>query len=180
MTKQEFATWAMALKTYYSKEQLLPNTQAMELWYRELQDIPIEVADAALRKWVATNKWSPTIAEIRETAANVKNGELPDWGEGWEQVQRAIRHYGYMEPGKAMASFDPITKQCVQRLGFVNLCRSENPTADRANFRQCYEIIVKREQTRQQVALPLQETIKQLQSIYADSELLRLEGGHDD
>ena len=179
MTKQEFATWAMALKTYYAKEQLLPNPQAMELWFRELQDIPVEVADAALRKWVSTNKWSPTIAEIREVAANVRNGELPDWSEGWEQVQSAIRKFGYMEPRKAMESFDPITRECVKRLGFVKLCQSENSTADRANFRQCYEILVQREQTRQQVALPLQQTIKQLQMIYSD-ERLKLEGGNGD
>jgi hypothetical protein len=57
MTKQEFATFAMALKTYYPREQILPNQQAMELWYRELQDIPMQVAEATLRKWVSTNKW---------------------------------------------------------------------------------------------------------------------------
>lgn len=33
MTKKEFAKIAMALKTYYPKESLLPNEQAMELWF---------------------------------------------------------------------------------------------------------------------------------------------------
>ena len=86
--------FAMALRTYYPKEQLLPNQQAMELWYRELCDIPYNVAEAALRKWVATNKWSPTIADLREMAATVTEGEMPDWGEGWEQVLKAIKKYG--------------------------------------------------------------------------------------
>lgn len=164
MDKQEFATLAMAIRTYYPKENILPNKEAMQLWFRELHDIPYQVAEAALRKWVSTNKWSPSIAEIRETAANIQNGDIPDWGEGWEQVCTAIRKYGSYEPRKAMESLDPLTRQCVERLGFRNLCMSENPMADRANFRQCYEILAKREQTRQQVALPLQNVIKQIQS----------------
>ena len=165
MDKTEFGLFASALRTYYPKEdKLLPNKQAMELWFRELQDIPFQVAEAALRKWVSTNKWSPSIAEIREMAATIKNGDIPDWGEGWEEVQRAIRKHGMYDVKGAMDSFTPLTRQAVERLGFRNICVSENPVAERANFRQCYEILAKREQTRQQVALPLQDTIRQLQS----------------
>jgi hypothetical protein len=164
MDKQEFSTLAMAIRTYYPKENILPNAPAMELWFRELQDIPFQVAEAALRKWVSTNKWSPSIAEIREMAANVRNGDIPDWGEGWEEVQRAIRKHGMYNVKDAMDSFTPLTRQVVERLGFRNICVSENPMAERANFRQCYEILAKREQTRQQVALPLQSVIKQIQA----------------
>ena len=162
MTKQEFATLAMAIRTYYPKEQILPNQQAMELWYRELQDIPADVAEAALRKWVATNKWSPSIAELRETAAEVRNGEIPDWGEGWEKVLTAIRRFGSYREREALDSLDPMTRTCVQRLGFRNICMSENISHDRANFRMMYESLAEREQARQQIALPLQEVISQL------------------
>lgn len=64
MDKKEFATFAMALKTYYPRETLLPNTQAMELWYKQLQNLPLVVAEIALEKWVATNKWSPSISDL--------------------------------------------------------------------------------------------------------------------
>lgn len=164
MNEKEFATLSMAIRTYYPKENILPNKEAMQLWFRELQDIPFPVAEASLRKWVSTNKWSPSIADIRELSANVQNGDIPDWGEGWEEVQRAIRKHGMYNVKGAMDSFTPLTRQVVERLGFRNICVSENPMAERANFRQCYEILAKREQTRQQVALPLQDTIKQLQS----------------
>ena len=173
MDKKEFSMFAMALKTYYPKEQLLPNQQAMELWFRELQDIPFTVAEAALRKWVSTQKWSPSIAEIREMTVNVQYGEIPDWGEGWEQVMYAIRRYGIYRPKEALDSLDPLTRQCVERLGFRELCMSENITADRANFRMCYETLAKRQQTDQQLALPLQKVISQIQT----NGLLKLEGG---
>lgn len=162
MDKPEFQVFASALRTYYSKENLLPNAQAMELWFRQLQDIPYPVAEATLNKWVATNKWSPSIAEIRELATEIQYGKLPDWGEGWEQVNKAIRRFGYYSPKEALESLDPITREVVKRLGFTNLCLSENPAADRANFRQCFEIVAKRNHENNVLPLPLQETIKQL------------------
>ena len=164
LDKKEFGLLASALRTYYPRETLLPNQQAMELWFRELHDIPFPVAEAALRKWVNTNKWSPSIAEIREMAANVQNGDIPDWGEGWEEVQRAIRKYGMYNVREAMDSFTPLTRKTVERLGFRNICVSENPMSERANFRQCYEILAKREQMDQQVALPLRKAIQQIQA----------------
>lgn len=163
MDKKEFSTFAMALRTYYPKEQILPNQQAMELWYRELQDIPYAVAEAGLRKWVSTNKWSPTIADIREMTSEVQHGNIADWGEGWEQVIMAIRKYGSYRIPEAMESFDPITRQCVERLGFRNICMSENIAADRANFRMMYEQIAERKKKESQMPLPLQQLIQGMQ-----------------
>lgn len=162
MDKQEFGFFASALRTYYSKESLLPNNQAMELWFRQLQDIPFPVAEAALNKWVATNKWSPSIAEIRELAAEIRNGKLSDWGEAWEETCKAIKRFGFYRPKEALESLSPLTRKTVNLLGWNNLCLSENVTADRANFRQCYETVAKREQENNVLPLPLQETIKRL------------------
>lgn len=164
MDKQEFSKWVMALKTYYPREQLLPNNQAIELWYQALKDIPMQVAEAALRKWVATSKWSPTIAEIREMCVDVKRGDAPDWSDGWAQVQLAIRRYGQYNPKDAMAMLDPITRETVRRIGFYNLCVSENPTSDRKQFRDTFEIMAKREQMRLQLPIELQGDIKSIQA----------------
>jgi len=156
MDKKEFALFAAALKTYYPKEQLLPNTQSMELWFRQLQDIPYQVAELALNKWVATNKWSPSIAEIREQAAAIKCGEKPLWSDGWEEVIRAIKSYGSYRETEALQSMTETTRQAVKRLGFRNLCMSENIMADRANFRMIFEQIADREHETKQ--LPVQLT----------------------
>lgn len=177
MTKQEFGLFVSALKTYYSKEQnLLPNQQAMELWYRELQDIPFPVAEAALRKWVNTNKWSPSIAEIREITVNIVEGDALTWGESWERAVNAIRRFGSYRPQEALESLDPMTRKCVESLGYRELCISENPMADRANFRMVFETFEKREKTKKQLSLPLQQAINQIQA----SGLMRLgDGGLD-
>ena len=173
MTKQEFSKWVMALKTFYPREQLLPNAQAIELWYQELHDIPMQVAEAALRKWVATSKWSPTIAEIREMCVDVKRGDAPDWSDGWAQVQLAIKRFGQYNPKEAMAMLDPITREAVRRIGFYNLCVSENPTSDRKQFRDTFEIMAKREQMRLQLPIELQDGIRSIQAEFK----LMIEGG---
>lgn len=174
MNKQEFAILADALRTYYPREALLPNAAALELWYRELKDIPYPVAEAALRKWVSTNKWSPSIAEIRETAANIAHGDTPDWGEAWAETLRAIRRFGIYRPKEALESLEPLTRQCVERLGFRELCLSENIGNDSARFRDLYKALAQRQKTEQQLPLPLQETIKLIQFKGMDGQPLLL------
>ena len=159
MTKKDFGLFVMALKTYFPREQLLPNEQAVELWYRQLQDLDYRIAEAARNEWVATQKWSPSIADIRELAARIRFGEVPDWGEGWRKTMKAIRMYGYYRPEQAMDSLDDLTRETVRRLGFQTLCLSENQEADRANFRKIYEQLADRKIRDAQISEKLRDLI---------------------
>lgn len=168
MTRQEFWQFAAAIRTYYSRENILPNEQAMELWFRQLQDIPFQVAEAILAKWVATNKWSPSIADIRDSMAEIQNGgPADDWGEAWDQAMTAIRRFGSYDEDGALASLPPLTRETVRRLGYKSLCWSENQVADRANFRQVYEILSKRKVETDKIPLPVRETLKALTASFA-------------
>lgn len=158
MNKKEFSLLASALRTYYPREKLLPNEQAIELWYNQLQDIPYNVATATLNKWVAIEKWSPSIADIRQLATEMLNGATKDWGDGWEQVELAIRRYGIYREAEALEQMDDLTRQAVKRLGFKNLCLSDNMQADRANFRMIYEQLAERKE--KEAVIP--EKLKQL------------------
>lgn len=160
MNRNEFAIFAAALKTYYPREQLLPNKQSMELWYQRLADIPFNVAEAALNKWVTTNKWSPSIADIREEASQIQYGDIPDWGEAWHNVNRVIMKHGSYNPKAAMDELDDLTRECVKRLGFKNLCMSTNQMADRSNFRVIYEQLANRKRLEEQLPPALQELIQ--------------------
>lgn len=162
MNKKEFSIFASALRTYYPKEKLLPNEQAMELWYNQLKDIPYNVASATLEKWVAIEKWSPSIADLRKTAVEIVNGTTYDWGEGWGQVEKAIRKYGMYNEAEAMESMDDITRQTVKRLGFINICTSDNYQADRANFRMIYEQLAEKKEKDSQVPTRLKALIDKM------------------
>lgn len=166
MTKKEFATFVCALKTYYSKEEkLLANDQAIELWYEQLKDIPCKVAELALNKWVATNKWSPAISDIRAYAAGIAMGNIPDWGEGWETVLESIRRYGYYRQPEGMryiAEHNRIAFRCTERIGYETLCLSENIGIERANFRNMYEQYAERERIERQIPGDIQMAIDRI------------------
>lgn len=151
MTIEEFGQIAKALRHYYPRESLMPNQEAVALWYDELQDLDAKAVKAALRKWVATNKWSPSIAEIRESVVEFTTPKIKDWSEAFEDARQAIRRYGSYNPQEAMESLDDLTRETVKRMGYHDMCMSENHAADRANFRMIYETLAKREREDRQV-----------------------------
>ena len=169
-----------ALRTYYPRETLLPNKQAAELWYMELKDLPYDVAMMALREHVHTSKWSPSISELREKAAEIQNGKAADWGEGWQKTMEAIRRKGMYREQEALESMDEITRATVERLGYQNLCLSENQTADRARFKDIYEQIAERKKWESHLPDALKIAIKNAQAgkaIEQAADKMRLEGG---
>lgn len=159
MTRQEFGKVAMAIRTYYPKERILPDDYAIELWYDSLKDLPYEVVTGAVRKWSESNQWSPTIADIRSTCASIKNGEFKPWEDGWQEVCNAIRKYGYMREGEALHSLSDITRKIVMRMDYQYLCASENIMADRANFRDIYNNMVNKQRQREQLSPAIRSMI---------------------
>ena len=170
MNKQEFSKIAMAIKTYYPNQNLLPNQQAMELWYLQLQDIPYKVCMAVVNKWVALNKWAPTIADIRENAISVFDGDQKDWSEAWQDVLLNIREYGYHRAEDGLEELTGVTRQTVERLGYTRLCHSENIMADRANFRDIYNELSKREAQEKQIPKQLLEHINNIRMLEVKDE----------
>lgn len=171
MTRDEFATWSMLLKTAYPRESLLPNKQAVEMWYRMLCHIPYNVAEAVLQKWLGTHKWPPTIAEILEESSQLMGETPPDWSEGWLEVQKAFGKFGIYDSKRALESMSPITAETVRRLGWTNLCLSVNHEADRASFRHCYEIMCKREKEDRQLPPGLKQLLGKIGEHYGNLSL---------
>lgn len=162
MTKAEFITFAAAMRTYYPRENIFPNQQAIELWFAQLADIPKNVLDLALSSWVATQKWSPSIADLREKAAEIEGKTPGDWSDGWDKVQKAIKYFGRYRQAEALESMDEITRQTVSRMGFIELCNSENVAADRANFRTIYQSIAERKKRENQIPVEVMALIEQV------------------
>lgn len=144
MTKNEFSVIAATIRTAYSWAKLLENEQALEIWYRKLNDIPADVLAVVVDRWLETKNQPPTIADLRAEAAKTVNGESLLWSDGWEQVRKAISRYGYMQREAALASMDEITAETVRRLGWQQICESENVDTLRANFRMTFESLAKR------------------------------------
>ena len=141
----------------------------MELWFNQLQDIPYQVAEVILNKWVALNKWSPSIADIREQAAGLVQDGVKDWGDAWRDAIKAIHTYGSYQELEALESLDEITREAVRRVGYRTMCFSENISVERANFRIIYEQLEQREKQNAQIPQKLKAIISKMPAL--------LEGG---
>lgn len=151
MSRQEFAVIAAALGSAYGEKRYMQSKQDADLWYSMLKDIDYAVCETAVRQLIATVKFHPTIAEIREKAAMLKTDTIRDWSEAWGSVVYAIRRYGMYREQEAVEGLDSLTAKCVRYLGYQNLCLSESPETDRANFRMMYQNLAKREQEDRQL-----------------------------
>ena len=174
MTYDEFKILAKGMKAVYTQQTFLPDAAAFNIWYQLLQDIDYKIANAAIQKYMLTSKFPPTIADIREQAASVVSGEKPLWSDGWEEVVRAIKNYGSYGQKEAMESMSEITRMAVRRMGYIDLCRSENPVADRANFRMIFEQIAEREQKQNQLPVSLKNLIEEVKRKEIEYESERL------
>ena len=162
MEREQFKILCKGMKAVYLQETFLPDADAFNIWFSLLGDLEYSVLNAAIQKHMLTNKFPPTIAELREAATTIRAGDAPDWGEGWEKVLNAIRYFGSYRETEAIATLDDITATCVKRLGWRNICMSENINVDRANFRMIYEQIAERRKEKNLLPPALNNTIKLL------------------
>jgi hypothetical protein len=163
MTKDEFKILAKGLKAVYTYPSFLPDADSLEIWFQLLKDLPYEVCNVAIQKYMMTETKIPTPADIRNLCSSVMAGDKPLWSDGWDEVMRAMRRYGSYNELEALESMSDITKQCVRRLGYQNLCRSEEIGVDRANFRMIFEQIANREHEKQKLPSGMQQLIASIQ-----------------
>lgn len=170
MNKREFSKIADAIRTYYPKDNPFVNGAAIQLWYEEFKELSYEDVAIALRRHVNTSKWCPTIAELKEAVVINTAGEK-DWGDAWKECLEAIHKYGRNREEEAMENMSTLTRLVVKRLGYKDLCNSEDQMADRANFRMVFEQVSKNEYEKAALPYGLQKQIAKI----GDTQLL-LEG----
>lgn len=183
MTEEQFGIFLGIIKAAYPKDKLfaLDGDAMKDVWYRLLSDLDGNVVKAAAIKWVSTEKWPPSIADIRSLCVDIKEGVDPDaWSKAWEQVNKMIQKYGYYRPDesyKELDAVDPLATEAIKRLGYCHVCMSENQVAERANFRDIYLQLAKRKKEESQIPKQLRMTIDGMRNLrIAGNDLKQLEG----
>lgn len=117
----------------------------LAVYVRTLADLDPQILDAAAADCISRLKFFPTVAEIREAAAQVASLRFgpPSPGEAWAEVVSAIREVGSW--GSPSWSHPRIGEAVRQVGGWRNLCLSENQAADRARFLEIYAEASRRE-----------------------------------
>ena len=126
----------------YPNTEVTPQTVAM--YVRLLQDIPPDELQTVVDQAVATSRFLPTIAELRDMRHSLARLGAPTWADAWDAVQREIRRVG----SYGLPRFDdPLTERAVKAMGWKAICASDNPATDRAQFRDMYNALAEREET---------------------------------
>lgn len=159
MTAKEFGFLADAIKTYFPRDNVLPTENAMRLWYSELKDIPYQLAHTALRKYVSTNKFAPTIADIREQVAelNDQNEEELHETAAWSLVLKAIRrstYYSEEEFAKLPATVQRAVASPKQLREWATLedVDGKTLTVIQSNFQRTFRVEQQRERERNKLS----------------------------
>lgn len=97
MEREEFKILVKAMKAVYAQPTFIPDADAFNVWYGLLQDLSYEQANLAIQKYMATEKFPPTIADIRTKATEIITPAEESMSElqAWALVQKAIRNSGY-------------------------------------------------------------------------------------
>jgi hypothetical protein len=134
MTRSEVAKLVAVLCCAYPNAKISADTSTV--YENMLADLEVGLANAAVKRLLATAKWIPTIAEIRSAVLEAQHGASRPGGDAWGDVLQAVHRFGmYREP----VFTDSTVTRCVKQLGWTEICQSENQQADRARFIELYD-----------------------------------------
>lgn len=134
------AVLLIAFPAQGSKLSETQQTQLAEVFADTLGDLSYGQCNAAIRVLIQTRQFMPTVSEIRTAVLDLERGPVRSGGDAWGSVLQAMKSKGaHRSPGVDFTFDDPVVAHCVQRLGWRDLCLSENTVADRARFIELYD-----------------------------------------
>jgi hypothetical protein len=94
VTREQVKTMLAYMTTVYTAR-LMPEVTAtvIDVWWELLQDIPFELAEPAIKKLASTERFPPTIADIRAAVTHVPE-EDTSAEEAWSKMYGAILKFG--------------------------------------------------------------------------------------
>lgn len=110
---EDFKVVMKILTTAYPQQNFIKDEYAFNLWYKALQDIPYPTLNKAVTNYIMTNKFPPTIADIRELSYRLSNAAPMLGPAAWNQLIRALRQAYAPDSEKIWEQLPDITKQIV-------------------------------------------------------------------
>lgn len=167
MTKKQFDLLRLAIKAAYPGHPVMPDENSTKLWYAMLGDLEYGPCEVAVKKLIATREFPPKISEIRSMYVQVVGERLPAPGEAWELAAKAVQKYGPYQAEAGMASLPEIVRKAVESIGYMQLCTSDNITADRAHFFRVYGELCSRKAEEKQTPAQIRTAETEIRRIEA-------------
>lgn len=123
MNKEKFLKIMTYMGIAYNKE---ITKEQLEVWYSFLKDYSEDQLNNAVKQIINTEKYMPSIAQIKEQIAKMQMSEVPEAEDEWQDVLRAVREFGSYNQQKALNSLKPYTAKIVGYIGYQRICMAES------------------------------------------------------
>ena len=159
MTKADAAKLVAIVVTAYPNYDKFKDAKAVEatvnLWAIMFESDPGGIVGLAVKKHIATSKWPPSVAEIRELMLESQHPELVPPDQAWAAVSDLLYSEGEYNHGDLYRQLPPLIARTVETIGWGNLyemhrsyCRGGKPGMDRVAFMQQYTPMYEREKAK--------------------------------
>lgn len=165
MNREEFARIAGVLTLGTGKPL---TTDAAEVYFDCLGDLSFEVMKIAAKRVLMEHRWAtfPSIAELREAAAETMQGAVKELssGEAWALAWRAV---GNIDPevsgsfARAVEGFPLIVVEAMKTYGINALCYGDEPVGVvRGQFLKIFDQLAARDRRKALMPVPLTQAIE--------------------
>jgi len=168
MTVKETAQVLAAISSAYPNHDRFASEQAVEgmakIWAATFAEDDAKLVQLAVAKHIQTNKWPPSIAEIREIMWTIQCPDMIQPDEAWIAVTDLLYTSG--DFGDESDKLPDLIRTAVKAVGWSNLrelrrqaITGGKPGLDRVAFMDIYKPLYERERQRQQVAPNIRNAI---------------------
>ena len=168
MTKKETVALFALISSLFPRDDKFAKADKMMImaWQEMLEDIPFEVAKAAVKATVATSQFPPSIKDIRDYSTRMNGKRRMTAEEAWGIASEMMRTYsarlvpikGFVREEEPVAKFGEPVKirksgleyeakrhcppevwELMAHMGYADMCASENPDVVRGQFMRAWD-----------------------------------------
>lgn len=159
MTRADAAKLVAIIVTAYPAFDKFKDTQAIastvDLWAAMFADDDGRIVGLAVKKHIATSKWPPSVAELREIMLEIQRPELIPPDLAWAAVSDLLHEVGPNLYDSLDNLLPPLVARAVESIGWLSLYEmsrgaygDSKPGMDRVAFIQQYGAMYEREKAR--------------------------------
>lgn len=158
MTRADAAKLVAIVVTAYPNYDKFRDPKAVEatvnLWALMFEHDPGGIVGLAVKKHIATNKWPPSVAEIRELMLEAQRPDLIPPDQAWAAVSDLMYQVGQYNHGDLHQQLPPLIARAVETIGYTALYEMHRAAyiggkagMDRVAFMQQYTPMYEREKS---------------------------------
>ena len=170
MTKKDAAQLVAIVVTAYPNYDKFRDADSVKatvsLWAMMFEDVDAPLVALAVKKHIATSKWPPSVAELREILLEIAHPDLIAPDQAWLAVSDLLYSEGEFNHGDLKQQLPPLVARAVESIGWNNLWEMHRghwgggkPGMDRVAFMQQYTPMYEREKSRSMTPAQLTEKI---------------------